>query len=90
MDALAGVGDPTGRGWDPGDHGFTQGHYWIVRNSGLRSSYRDRERFRYALRNEHGYGKRDTDRIVDTCDAMIPAPSHDETTSMLKLAGGVP
>jgi hypothetical protein len=43
----------------------------------LRSSYRDRERFRYALRNEHGYGERDTDRIVDTCDAMIPAPSHD-------------
>jgi hypothetical protein len=55
---------PESFGWSPRDRGT----YWIRTESGLRNVYRDRTRFRYALRNEHGIPSADADRIVAECD----------------------
>lgn len=43
------------------------GVYWYRTDSGLKNTYRGRERFRYALRNEYNLPAADVDRIVNEC-----------------------
>jgi hypothetical protein len=49
-------------------YGYSRGVYWVRTSSGLQCSYRDRERFRYALRNEHGMPGPAADAVVQACD----------------------
>lgn len=48
-------------------YGYRRGFYFIVTASGLKCSYHSKERFRYALRNEHNIPTKDADRIVEEC-----------------------
>lgn len=52
-------------------YGHSRGVFWLQKPPGYaKHSYNDRERFRYALRNEHGIEADKVDGIVRDCEVI--------------------